>query len=247
MDHTGNDKNAFPAESKLKALKKTKIYQEIAKQIYNLIEEGKLKYGDQLPPERRLSEIFQVSRHSVREAIRALEQQNILKSRVGSGTFVVVDDGPSVDDLLTKAIHRRKDKLAEIFQFRKMLEPQIAAQAALNATAKDIVRLEQILERQRRSTGDLRLMVELDDAFHIALAEMTHNSVLLKVVERLNDILAGSRVEGSQSRERLEHSIEGHSKVIKALAEKNAAAAMSAMEEHLTQVQKIAMKRHGSH
>ena len=88
MREKDRGKDLFSAESDLKAVRRTKVYQEIAEQIMRLIEAGKLKHGDQLPPERRLAEIFQVSRHPVREAIRTLEEQKVLVSRVGSGTFV---------------------------------------------------------------------------------------------------------------------------------------------------------------
>lgn len=226
----------FSAETSLKAVKRTKVYQEIADQIMGLIQEGKLKHGDRLPPERRLAEIFQVSRHPVREAIRTLEEQQVLASRVGSGTFVVNEHGPSVDDLLTRALYREKDKLAEIFVFRRMIEPQIAAKAALKASPKDLVELEGILQRQRASE-DVHQRVELDQAFHMALARATQNSTLLKVVERLNDILSESRVKMSHNPKRMEISLDGHGRILRAVAKGDARAAQAAMESHLRQVE----------
>jgi deoxyhypusine synthase len=74
MKNSSHNKKRFPAISNLKTVQKTKLYQQIATQIQELIEQGKLKHGDQLPPERELAEIFQVSRHSVREAFRTLEE-----------------------------------------------------------------------------------------------------------------------------------------------------------------------------
>ena len=68
----------------LKAVTKTKFHEQIVDQVQALIEKGRLKHGDQLPPERELASIFKVSRHSVREAIRVLEQKKVLKSRPGS-------------------------------------------------------------------------------------------------------------------------------------------------------------------
>lgn len=241
MSEKEHGKDPFSAESDLKAVKRTKVYQEIAEQIMSLIDEGKLKHGDQLPSERRLAEIFQVSRHPVREAIRTLEEQNVLVSRVGSGTFVVNEHGPSVDDLLTRALRREKDKLAEIFQFRRMIEPQIAAHAALKASAKDIAELERLLERQKEAV-DFRLMVELDQAFHIALARATQNGTLLKVVERLNDILSESRGKVSRNPDRMELSVAGHAKILLAVAGGDSEAALAAMEEHLLQVEETALK-----
>ena len=68
----------------LKAVTKIKFHEQIVEQVQALIEKGGLKHGDQLPAERELASIFKVSRHSVREAIRVLEQKRVLKSRPGS-------------------------------------------------------------------------------------------------------------------------------------------------------------------
>ena len=72
----------------LKAVKKTRIYEDVVSQIHELIKDGRLKAGDQLPSERELAETFKVSRTSVREALRALETQGLMVTRTGMGTFV---------------------------------------------------------------------------------------------------------------------------------------------------------------
>ena len=121
----------------LQAVAKTKLHEQIVNQVQVLIEKGRLKHGDQLPPERELASIFKVSRHTVREAIRILEQKKILKSRPGSGTFIILEDESSVVEFMARAIFREKNTLSEIFQFRELLEPQIAGLAAQNATKKE--------------------------------------------------------------------------------------------------------------
>ena len=72
----------------LHAIKKTRIHEEVVTQIHDLIREGRLKAGDQLPSERELSETFKVSRTSVREALRALETKGLIISRTGMGNFI---------------------------------------------------------------------------------------------------------------------------------------------------------------
>ncbi|BBO72527.1 GntR family transcriptional regulator [Desulfosarcina alkanivorans] len=230
----GND--PFSAEIDLKAVKRTKVYQEIAEQIIHLIKAGKLRHGDQLPPERRLAEIFQVSRHPVREAIRTLEEKNVLVSRVGSGTFVVNERDASIDDLLTHALEREKNKLAEIFEFRRMIEPQIAAKAAAKASPEDLAELKGILERQEKA-GDIHQIVDLDQEFHMALARATRNSTLLRVVERLNDILDESRTRVPRNTNRAELSLSGHASILRAVEKGDSGAALKAMEKHLLQVE----------
>lgn len=245
MGTVAKNKDRFPAARNLKAVHKTKLYQEITEQIQRLIKEGQLKHGDQLPPERRLAEIFQVSRHSVREAIRTLEEKNVLKSRIGSGTYVMIEDRSLVIDFLARAIHKEKDKLAEIFQFRRMIEPQIAALAAEQASNSDVSELLDLLDRQKRTGTDFRAAIEMDQALHLTLARATKNGILLKVVERLNDILSESRVQISQSQGRLERSVAGHSRVIQAVADGDSEEAAKAMKEHLKQVEEYALGSQG--
>ena len=145
------EKSGHSLTQNLQAGAKTKLHEQIVEQVQLLIEKGRLKHGDQLPPERELASIFKVSRHTVREAIRILEQKKILKSRPGSGTYIILEDESSVVELLARAIFREKNSLSEIFQFRELLKPQIAGLAAQNATQKDISVLDDILNRQKKS------------------------------------------------------------------------------------------------
>jgi len=80
--------SAVPPSIELGPIKSTRIYEEIVRQVKQLIAEGRLKSGDQLPPERDLAEKFVVSRTSVREALRALESLGFVEIRPGEGTFV---------------------------------------------------------------------------------------------------------------------------------------------------------------
>jgi len=220
----------------LQAVTKTKLHEQIVSQVQALIENGRLKHGDQLPPERELAAIFKVSRHSVREAIRILEQKKVLKSRPGSGTFIILEDESSVVEFLAKAIHREKNTLSEIFQFRELIEPQIAGLAAKNATSKDIRILEQLLDRQQSEPDNTILSKELDEKFHLAMANATGNSVLLQVVELFGHILMKSRHELSQSPLRSKISVNGHRKILKAIKAGDSRAANGLMAEHLNAI-----------
>ena len=243
MKNPSYKKEVFPATSNLKAVRKSKFYQQIAAQIQELIEQGKLKHGDQLPPERELAKVFQVSRHSVREAFRTLEEKNLLRSRVGSGTYVILEDESSVVELLTRAIQREKGKLADIFEFRRMIEPQIARGAAENASKKDISAISKILNYQRDTKGEIEEFIELDKAFHLALARATGNEVLFHIVERINDILSESRAKIIQNPTRMKHSIKGHENILEALRRGDPGMAYHAMHSHLIEVEKVVQRK----
>ena len=111
----------------LHAIKKTRIHEEVVTQIHDLIREGRLKAGDQLPSERELSETFKVSRTSVREALRALETKGLIISRTGMGNFVADLPIESLVAPLAKLLIEEKAALADIFELRKLIEPHIAA------------------------------------------------------------------------------------------------------------------------
>ena len=234
---------ANASESKVKntlqAIKRTKLHEQIINQIQALIENGRLKHGDQLPPERELAAIFKVSRHSVREAIRTLEEKKTLKSRPGSGTFVILEDEASVVDFLAKAIHREKITLSEIFQFRELLEPQIAGLAAQNATKEDIAALEHILEQQEKEFDNDVESKALDEKFHFVLSMATGNAVLLKVTELLNHILLKSRDENFQSTNRKKLSLKGHRLILDAVKKGDSKIANDLMVAHLKGIKKL--------
>ena len=229
----------YRAVANLRAVQKSRLYEEIVQQIQTLIEEGRLKYGDQLPPERDLAGIFQVSRHSVREAIRILEEKQVLRSRPGSGTYVILEDEPSVVDFLAKAIHQEKDKLLELFQFRRMIEPQIARLAAENATQEEIGELERILKLQEEEIEDTDASIELDVEFHLALARGTKNAVVAHIIEMINGIISQSRSRFSQSPLRRRLSIQGHARVVSAIRRGEPDLARSAMDEHLASIEEV--------
>ena len=229
---------AYPGAAKLKAINRTRVYEEIIGQIQQLIDEGKLRTGDQLPPERELAKIFRVSRYSVREAIQALQDQGVLKSRLGSGTYVISGKEPSVAELLAAAIENEKGKIKDIFEFRFLIEPAIAYLAGKNASAKDIESLEALLEQQKQA-GDVSRMNELGERFHLALAEATNNAVFYNVALRINDILSKTRTEIAQDNETMDEFIRGHREILKAVKAHDAESARQKMTEHLRSTQGI--------
>ncbi len=231
------------AAQSLRAVRKAKLHEQIVSQVRELISAGRLNSGDRLPPERELAEIFNVSRHSVREAIRVMEHQGLVQSRPGSGTFVVVGDATGLVDILAMAIHQEKDKLSEIFELRRLLEPQIAGLAAENASAQDLVQLEQVYQSHLNHLDDQIAAGHGDHAFHLALAAASGNSILIKVVDLLGDLLSQSRAEYSQSVRRRQLSAEGHEEIFRAVAAHDAQMAITAMTRHLMMIEEVVLQK----
>lgn len=229
----------FGIDNSFQEIARTSLQKQIVQQIELLIDEGKLKHGDRLPPERKLAEIFKVSRHSVREAIRTLEEKNVLKSKPGSGTFVLIEDKSRVLEYIAGVIGKEKKEQQEVFQFRKLLEPQIAGLAAENATEDDVSQLADIIENQKNSCDDLASIRKYDQEFHLLLARATGNSILVKIVELLTEIIDKSRAVLLISKERLMQSIKGHTLILEAVRKKNADEARKAMTLHITDIEQL--------
>src|SRR5438132_9065097 len=114
-------------------IKSTRIYQEIVRQVKAMIAEGRLKSGDQLPPERDLAEKFVVSRTSVREALRALESLGLVEIRPGEGTFVREVSVEWLIEPLARVMASQRVEGGERCGARTVLEPGIAALPASRA------------------------------------------------------------------------------------------------------------------
>jgi GntR family transcriptional repressor for pyruvate dehydrogenase complex len=121
-----------------------------------------------------------------------------------------------------------------------LLEPQIAALAAQNATPADHNVLQDILERQRNEINN-DAAKELDQDFHLALARATGNAVLLQVVELLGHIFSKSRHEYSQSTHRKRLSIQGHKKIVEAIKEAKPKEARNLMAGHLCEIRELVL------
>lgn len=221
----------------LKAIKKTRIYEEVVSQIHELIRQGRFKARDQLPSERELAETFKVSRTSVREALRALETQGLIVSRTGTGNFVADLPIESLVAPLAKLLIEEKDALADVFELRKLIEPLIASLAAERATTSDIERMKRLLAKQGEQVQRGATGVEADTEFHFAIGQATHNHAIEKLVSGLMEVLSHSREESLQTSGRRQASIDSHLAIVNAIEEHNQAKALGAMRRHIEQVE----------
>jgi GntR family transcriptional regulator, transcriptional repressor for pyruvate dehydrogenase complex len=221
----------------IEAIRRPRLYEEVAKQLQGMIGDGRLKPGDRLPPERELVQRFQVSRGSVRDAIRTLELMGLVRSRQGEGT--VVQD-PSADSLvgpLSAALAPGRELVAELLEIRRIVEPAFAARAAAHAKPEEIASLQDVLRRQREKTRRRESTIEEDSEFHYLVAMASGNTVVKKVVDLLLDLMRESRARSLQVDGRLERSLEGHGRILKAIQRRSPAAAENAMRRHLREIE----------
>jgi GntR family transcriptional repressor for pyruvate dehydrogenase complex len=221
---------------------RSKIYEQVAEQLQRHILE-QLKPGDVLPPERELVTMLGVSRSSIRDAIRSLELLGLLKARQGFGTVVCEpSSGPLAAPLAGILIQKRK-MVSELLDVRKMLEPPLAYRAALHASEAALKEMEGILVRQQQKVHRDEPAVDEDSEFHYQIALAADNSVVLKVVDVLMDLLRETRERSLQVEGRQEKALAGHRRILAALKRRDAAAAEGAMRRHLQEIENIVLKK----
>jgi GntR family transcriptional regulator, transcriptional repressor for pyruvate dehydrogenase complex len=231
------------AKVEIEVVHKTKVYKTVSEQIQRMIRDGLMKAGDWLPPERELAEMFNVSRTSLRDAIRNLEQLGLVEPRHGEGT--VVRD-PSAESLITPLavlIANQRDLLSDLLEFRRMIEPTLAARAAAQASTEEIAQMAKILGRQKEKVDRGELAIEEDSEFHYAIARAARNGVVLKVLDVFMDLLRESRERSLQVAGRLQKSLVGHHRILNAIRRHDAAGAEAAMRQHLKDVEGIILKK----
>ncbi|MCL1926355.1 MAG: FadR family transcriptional regulator [Syntrophorhabdaceae bacterium] len=221
----------------LKPAKKVRVYEEVVAKIKEMIDKGRLKSGDQLPVERELAEVFRVSRSSVREAIRSLESQGLLESRQGDGTYIARHPVELLVNPLASVICSQKDGQEELFEMRRLIEPQLAFLAAERATDEEIVQMEKTLSLQKQQVLRGESGAEADKQFHYLLANAARNRFLLQIVDSNMGFFMESRDNFLQVEGRPKKSVQRHRELLDAIEVRDSEGAAQAMREHLLDIE----------
>ena len=220
-----------------KIVRSSRLYEQIVQQVEESIVKGALKPGDQLPPERELAEEFGVSRTAVREAVKALREKGLVEAYPGRGTFIT--DGTS------HAIRQSLDRVAKIGQpegsaflaeVRAILEPEIAALAAVRASEQELTSMREPVAVMDEARRDPDVFIEADLDFHLALAEAAANPLILSLIDSIVALLREQRigifrVEGGPERGQYHHK-----RILEAIERHDPEGARKAMRAHLQQV-----------
>jgi GntR family transcriptional repressor for pyruvate dehydrogenase complex len=224
------------------AIRKNRVHEEVAKQLEQLIVQ-KLHPGDKLPAERELAEMLGVSRSSIRDAIRRLEIVGLVEPRQGAGTVVREISADTLVSPLANVIAHKRQLVGELLDFRRMLEPPLAARAATHASSGEIAGMDEILRRQDRKIRQGELAVEEDTEFHYRIALASGNSVVLKVMDVVMDLLRETRSRSLQTEGRPQKSLAGHKRILAAMKKRDAGAAEAAMRLHIQEVEKMVLDK----
>jgi len=230
-------------------VRQRRLSDDIVEQLEGMILEGTLKSGERLPAERALAEQFGVSRPSLREAIQKLVAKGLLISRQGGGNYVVESLGSTFSDPLLHLLENNPEAQRDLLEFRQTLEASCAYYAALRATEVDRERLtaafEELQDCYTRSDEVSRAEEGATDArFHLAIAEASHNAVLLHTIRGLFDLLKRNVVTNiggmyQQRTETRDMLINQHRDLYLAIIEGRAEQAREVSTRHLLYVQEV--------
>lgn len=221
-----------------KAYKNTLVDNVVA-QISKMILDGTIKKGALLPSENKLCRQFDVSRTTVRAALNILSRRNIIETTKGKGSTVIADNFQDLSEGLRVKIEQYESNFQYAIQVRRMLEPQIAFLAAINASENDISDLEAIVKRcqERHRDGTLE---SLDTrSFHLRLAAVPNNPLLYAIVELLISMCDAPDDTNLHTPNIAIHPqdsvLQDHEDVLKAIEEKNPEDAYYLMKRNISE------------
>jgi GntR family transcriptional repressor for pyruvate dehydrogenase complex len=198
-----------------------------------LISEGTLKLGSRLPAERELAEQFQVSRSSLRQALKVLEIIGVISQRVGDGTYINEAASTVLGEPLNFLILLNGISLEELMEARIIVEPELAARAAERATPKTLAALRHEMEAMKASEADHKRLSRHDLEFHKIIFDAAGNRVCTMLFTVVHQSLH-SLIEVTSHMVPVEHTLQLHRRIYNAIAQANPEAARKRMQEHLS-------------
>ena len=217
----------------------------VVEKIERSILEGTLKPGQRLPAERKFAEQMGVSRPSLREALQKLSARGMLVARRGGGTTVTKSLNPALENPLLELISNSPDSHADVLELRHAIESLSAYYAASRRTESDIEQIRSCYKRLiiSHSRQDAALEAKSDANFHLAIAEASHNVVLVHVMRSLFSLLRKSiryNLENVYAQSgRFEHVRDQHYHLMTAIINGDPDNARSASDRHIDYVERV--------
>jgi DNA-binding FadR family transcriptional regulator len=221
-------------------------FEEAAEQIADKVRAGELRAGDKLPPERDLAVTMEISRPTLREAVKVLVEAAVLEVRrgPGGGMFVASDVVPT--ELIRRRSELRRAEVEQVLEARRIVEPGVAQLAAARATEDDFAALQRsidamqaIVARGYRADDEDRFL-QLDVQFHLAMARAAGNPTVETLMRTLFRQLEIARDMAMHLPTVPEWTIAIHERTLQALRAGDADDVATVMDEHLGQLERTA-------
>jgi len=224
-------------------LNKTTISKKVVEQLKKFMKDGTLKEGEKLPSERTMAKTLNVSRNTVREAYKILAAQGFIEIKHGLGVYVMGEN--TALDQMAASFFIKNDQIIELFEIRKMLETSAVRWVVENGTDEQIAELRKLVEASFISIQEVEhgsKLAQIDQEFHLFIAEISGNSILYRIMYNLIDLLEESRSFTINIPGRAIQSINDHSDIVEAIEERDAFLAEKRMFDHIDGVEKALIK-----
>jgi GntR family transcriptional regulator, transcriptional repressor for pyruvate dehydrogenase complex len=223
-----------------------RTFEEAVEQIAEKIKMGELQVGHRLPSERALAEQMQISRPTLREAVRVLVDSGLIEVRRGSGGGMVVVADFVPPDLVARRRDLRIEEVGHVLEARRLLEPRVAQLAAMRVTEDDYRALERTIAAQHRvlEGGDIfregreDRFLQLDVQFHLGLARATGNQMIVGLVRSLYRELEIARDMAMHHEPVAPWAVEIHERTLEAIRSGDLERVDTVMDEHLAQLER---------
>lgn len=224
---------------RLKPVSRVTVGEQVALQLAGMIRDGCWQLGDKLPPENQLCAALAIGRSTLREALKSLAFIGMVRMRPGDGTYVAQAPPGLLERILARGLLKTEKDLADVCETRMVVESELAALAAERAEAADLDLLRDILRQSEQSVHTQgRPFIELDLAFHLAIATAAKNSVLRHLLSDIRGVLMEWITKSQELPGLRENALAQHKKIFESIADRNPAKAREAMQAHLQTFQR---------
>jgi GntR family transcriptional repressor for pyruvate dehydrogenase complex len=224
------------------AAKEKDLTHTLVSGLKEMISSGTLQPGSKLPPERELARQFGVNRASVRQALKALDVMGIVHQRVGDGTYLTQDASTTLRAPLDFLILVDGISFQELFEARRIVEPELAARAASRRSEEDVKALEKaVSDMKARPDIDAEELAAYDLRFHEIIWHASGNRVCERMFSSLHNALSRSLEVTSALRDE-GTPVTAHDHICRAIKDGDRERARSLMYEHLMQGERTILK-----
>lgn len=208
-------------------------YKKVIKYIKNEIIKGSLSVGDKLPTERFLAEKLGISRNSIREAIRTMENMGMLESKQGSGNYLTGNLGKMFVEGIGMMLLLNQISYEEVYDLRKTIELDAYEMAAQNITKHDLQKLEILIEKMKNASNS-RDLIQADKKFHYLIIKASNNRLIIHIMQAIEDIYTNSveHILLNSTDKTKEKLLEIHNRILFGIIKKDVQSGKQAIEEH---------------
>lgn len=212
-------------------IKAHRTFETVIERIVDAIDSQGLGEGDRLPNESEMARMLDVSRPTLRQALRVLETSGVLKIKAGQSGGVFVSDEMVPVDVLGRNIALEVGHAVELIATRRIIEPIVYHLAAENASEEELDRVADAIELMRRHLGDSSMISRADGLFHRRIAHAAGNQILLRIMSSIYRELNPLRASLNNDREHGLHMIDVHSRLLDAIRTRDHATLEKLLQE----------------